>query len=240
MIGGEKGKIDRTALEQKIAEARELRPHSVRAGALSLTQGTECGTVYAPEHMRSVIECAHQHGLPVHVDGARFANALASLECSAAELTSDLGVDVMSFGATKNGALAAEAVVFFNLKYAEHFDYQHKRAGQLMSKTRFFSAQFLAMLENDRWLINARHANTQAKSFQIFFQGLVFYPLYPVEINEVFVFLPGTLADHLVKAGARFYSWGGPEQTSLLFVCSWVTSDVELETFEKALRSWKK
>ena len=166
---------------------------------MSLTQGTEAGTVYTVRDVRELAGVARARNLLVHMDGARFANAVARLECTPAELTWKAGVDLLSFGATKNGALCAEAVVFFNRALAETMRYRRRRAGHLFSKMRFLSAQLIAFLEDDLWLRNARHANAMAARVR---QGLADLPgvrfPHPTEINFVLAALPKPVWDGLV------------------------------------------
>ena len=184
------GKISVATLVETI-EAGALRTADPPGRALSITQGTEAGTVYTVREVRELAAAAHAKGLLVHMDGARFANAVARLGCTPAELTWKAGVDVLSFGATKNGALCAEAVVFFNRGLAETFRYRRRRAGHHYSKMRLISAQWLAFLENDLWLRNARHGNAMAARVR---QGLADLPgirfAHPTEINFVLTALP--------------------------------------------------
>lgn len=205
------GRLTRAALEARLAPIRIGDQHHVQPAAVSITQATEAGTVYAPHQVGAVGDFCRDHGLHLHMDGARFANALVSVGCSPAELTWKAGVDVLSFGATKNGALAAEAVVFFKTDLAGDFLYRRKRAGHLFSKMRFLSAQMETYLEDGLWLDNARHANDLATRLAF---GLVDIPgvelEYPVEANELFVRLPALVADALFAAGFHFYPWGAP------------------------------
>lgn len=133
-----------------------VRPHGPKSGCISVTQATECGTIYTPDELSKIHNIVKQYNMPIHMDGARFANGLATLNCKPADLTWKVGVDVLSLGATKNDAMCAEAIVFFNHQYAKNFDYLHKRAGQLMSKSRFFTCQFLAYFKENLWLENAK------------------------------------------------------------------------------------
>jgi threonine aldolase len=184
--------------------------HEVQPRALSITQATELGTVYSPAEIRALADVAHARGLKVHMDGARFANALVGLGCTPAEMTWKAGVDVLSFGATKNGALALEAVVFFDPALAQDFKYRRKRGAQLLSKGRFLGAQMLAYLKDGLWLRLARDANRMAQYLAERLQGVhgVRLPL-PVEANEVFAILPRKLHDGLQAAGAHYYDWPG-------------------------------
>lgn len=233
-LPGANGKICPEALSQEIHNMAAMRPHNAMPAVLSLTQSTEAGTVYTIEELKTLISIAKQNNLYVHMDGARFANAVAALNQSPADITWRLGVDVLSFGGTKNGALAAEAAVFFNQTLAKNMDYQQKRFGQLMSKMRFFSCQFEALFENDLWLKNATHANKMARLLS---QKLLNIPevtlLYPVDANEVFVKMPTTLAQKLRHQGFEFYDWGfskEPIQT-YRFVTSFNTKETFFEGF---------
>jgi threonine aldolase len=202
------GKIRPEQLTNAVAYAEDLGIHHVKPGAVTLTQATEWGTVYRLKEITAISEAARQHELPVHMDGARFANALAHLGCTPAEATWKCGVDVLSLGATKNGALGADAVVFFEPAMARDFERRRKRAGHLMSKLRFVSAQLIAYLKNGLWLENARHANAMALRMA---EGLKRIPnaklLHPVEANELFVVLPEETVDKLEMQGFYFYRW---------------------------------
>src|SRR6202012_959492 len=173
---------------------------------LTLTQATEWGTVYSLEEIEAISSIAKQYRLPVHIDGARFANALAHLGCTPAEATWKRGVDVLSLGATKNGALGADAVVFFDPESARDFERRRKRAGHLMSKLRFVSAQLVAYLKNDLWLNNARHANAMAARMAQGLNGVRGVRLLqPVDANEVFLVVPERIAAGLERQGFHFY-----------------------------------
>ncbi|WP_032112715.1 threonine aldolase family protein [Candidatus Paracaedibacter symbiosus] len=232
-LPGSHGKICPTAFNRAIHNLRAMRPHAAMPAALSLTQSTELGTVYTRAELKTLISIAKRHDLYVHMDGARFANALVKLGESPANLTWRLGVDVLSFGGTKNGALAAEAVVFFNPDLAKNMDYQQKRFGQLMSKMHFFSCQFEALFENDLWLKNARHANTMAQqlsqTLQNFGQVEI---LYPVEANEIFARMPVALARTLRDQGFQFYDWSFDEHETYKvyrFVTSFNSKQSDIE-----------
>ena len=162
-LEGKNGKITADDLASWLDKASPGVVHSVQPAAVSITQATECGTVYSLEEIQAIAQVTHDHGLYLHMDGARFANALVSLGCSPAAMTWQAGVDILSFGATKNGALAAEAVVFFKPELVRDFEFRRKRGGHLFSKMRFLSVQLQAYLENDLWRHNAQHANRLAK-----------------------------------------------------------------------------
>jgi threonine aldolase len=182
-------------------------PHHVTAAALSLSQLTEAGTIYQVDEVRALSEIAHQHGLAVHMDGARFGNALARTNVTPAEATWKAGVDVLSFGATKAGALAAEAVIFFDPARAAGMAERRKRGGHLMSKHRFLAAQFEAYLADDLWLRLARHANLMADRLGGGLAKAGLAPVWPVQGNEVFVALPADVDRRLKAAGASYYPW---------------------------------
>lgn len=234
-IPGKNGKIDSSLLQEHLGSADSRRPHGQRPGAISVTQSTECGTVYSVQELEEIGEIAMSHKVPLHMDGARFANAMAFLGCGPSHVTWRAGIDVLSFGGTKNGALAAEMVILFNPKYAEFFDYRHKRAGQLFSKTRFFATQFLALFENDLWLRNASHANQMALVLQKVFQNAGINCLYPVESNSLFPQIPSKVAQRLVAKGVAFYEWGGKDSGLYRFVTSCFTTPEEVKTLEEAL-----
>jgi threonine aldolase len=203
--------------------------HHVQPAAVSVTQATEAGCVYTPEEVAALAEVARRNELRLHMDGARFANAVAALEVAPAEVTWKAGVDVLCFGATKNGCLAAEAVIFFKPELAESFPFHRKRGGHLFSKGRVLAAQLEAYLTEDLWLENARHANAAARRLG---DGLAGLPgcelLHPVEANEVFTRLTPEAAEALRAAGAIFYD-GHFGQGTQRFVCAWNTDLDEVE-----------
>ena len=182
--------------------------HDPKPAAVSLTNATELGTVYAPDEVKAISDVIKPRGMKLHMDGARFANAVVGLGVSPATLTWKSGVDVLSFGATKNGAMMLEAVVFFDAKLAEDFIYRRMRGGQLISKSRYLGAQMLAYLKDDLWLKNARLANGLAQKLS---DGLGKFNSIripnPVQANEVFAILPRDLNDRLLAAGAHYYDW---------------------------------
>jgi threonine aldolase len=235
LCGGANGKLDVNHLNELITTAQSIRPHAQKPGCISVTQATECGTVYSLAELKAIHEVVKNAGIPMHMDGARFTNALVTLGCTPAELTWKAGVDVMSFGATKNGALCAEAVIFFNPKYAEDFDYRHKRAGQLMSKSRFFACQLLAYLDQDLWLKNARHANTMAQKLAGVFGSYGIEIVYPIESNELFVTLSANTAQKLEQFGCGFYEWGSPNSGLYRFVTSFYTKEADINGLEECM-----
>ncbi len=235
------GKIAPERLASAIAFANDMGVHHVKPGALSLSQATEWGAVYELSEVSALAAVAKQHGLPVHMDGARFANALAHLDCTAAEATWKSGVDVLSLGATKNGALCAEAVVFFDPARARDFERRRKQSGHLWSKMRFVSAQLLAYFDRELWLDNARHANAMAT---VLAEGLQVLDgaslLQSVDANEVFVALPEACVAALERQGFGFYRWplsDTPTGVSIRLVTSYATQRTQVDEFVAAARS---
>lgn len=217
-------------------------PHGAPARVLSLTQATECGTVYTADELTALGAVAREHGLRVHLDGARFANAVAALDCHPADISWRAGVDVLCFGGTKNGALAAEAVLFFDPALAQDFAHRRKRSGHLWSKQRFLSAQFEALLDDGLWLRLASHANRLARHLS---QGLAAIEgvtvAYPTDANEVFVVFPPGVDDLLREEGATFYPWVTPGDPGLgsmqRLICSFRTTLDQVEQFLERVRA---
>jgi threonine aldolase len=234
------GKIGPEALAAAVAFAEDMGVHHVRPAAVSVTQATELGTVYSLEELSALTAAAKRHALNVHMDGARFANALARLGCTPAEATWKRGIDVLSLGASKNGALCAEAVVFFNRALAEGFERRRKQGGHLWSKLRYLSCQLLAYLEDGLWLRNAAQANTMASRLARGLTELPFAPLLQtVEANEVFVALPEKLIERLEHADFHFYRWPliqVPEGAAVRLVTSYMTTEADVDDFLRELR----
>jgi threonine aldolase len=237
------GKIRPEQLIKAVAFAEDLGIHHVKPGAVTLTQATEWGTVYRLPEIAAISHVAKQHQLPVHMDGARFANALVHLGCTPAEATWKCGVDVLSLGATKNGALGADAVVFFDPAMARDFERRRKRAGHLMSKLRFVSAQLIAYFKKELWLHNARHANAMAMRMA---EGLKAVPraklLHPVDANEVFVLLPEKTVKSLETQGFDFYRWplhAAESGVTIRLVTCFATSSADVDEFLAAAASIK-
>ena len=209
-LGGSGAKLTPPVLNAALAQEWRGNVHNAQPAVLSLTQATECGTVYRLEEIRALAEIAHAHRLLMHMDGTRFANAVVSLNCSPADATWRAGVDVLSLGATKNGAMAAEAMIFFDPAMAATVAFRRKRGGHLFSKMRFVSAQLEAYLTDDLWLRNARHANAMARRMA---DGLAKIQgcrlVHPREANLLFVTLPHRVIDGLEQAGFGFYREGG-------------------------------
>lgn len=237
-LAGDDGKIVPETLAAALARGGFGVVHSVQPSALSLTQSTECGTIYQPGEIRALADLAHARGMGVHMDGARFANAVAALDIAPADLTWRAGVDVLSFGATKNGAMAAEAVVFFDRGKADRFAFRRKRTGHLFSKMRFLSAQLDAYLTDGLWLANAGHANAMARRLAV---GLAALPgvhlQHPVEANALFVGLPGHAIDALAAAGFRFYRWPDDATDVIRLVTAYDTKADDVDAFLAELRS---
>ncbi len=232
LVKGPNGKITPDALEQMATKRTDL--HFPKAKALTLTQSTEVGTVYTVDELHALAAMAKRHGLKVHMDGARFANAVATLGVHPSEITWRAGVDVLSLGGTKNGLAVGEAVVFFNKTLAEDFAWRAKQAGQLASKMRFISAPWLGLLENDVWLKNARHANAMAKRLHDKIAGvpgvrIMFQP----QANAVFAELALPLQKALRDKGWRFYSFIGEGGCRLM--CAWDTSPETVDKFASEL-----
>ncbi|HUO79230.1 MAG TPA: beta-eliminating lyase-related protein [Steroidobacteraceae bacterium] len=205
------GRLAPQQLAEAVGFARSMGVHHVQPAAVSVSQATEWGTVYGLAELGRLAASAHELGLRVHMDGARFANALASLGCSPAEASWRAGVDVLSLGASKNGALAAEAVVLFEPALAAELALRRKRSGHLWSKMRFLSAQLLAYLDGGLWLRHARQANAMAQRLAAGLGALAGARLVqPVEANELFIALPPKVTAGLRAAGYRFYDWPAP------------------------------
>ncbi len=204
-IEGDGGKLTPAAVAAALDRDFGLRPHQIVPAALSLTQASECGTVYRPAEVKALSALARDRGLAVHMDGARFANAVAQLGVTPAEASWRAGVDVLSFGATKGGALAAEAIVIFDPARAGAMPERRKRGGHLFSKHRFVAAQFEAFLADGLWLKLAHHANRMAGRLASALADEGFIPVWPVDANLVFVLLPRALHEKLQAAGARYH-----------------------------------
>lgn len=217
-VDGDNGKIDPQHLHAEIAR---FPPNFVHAGqpmAISITQATEIGTLYQLDEITAIAQVAQAKGLPLHMDGARFANALVALDLTPAEMTWKLGVDIVSFGATKNGCWCAEALVFMHPEQAKDLPFIRKRAAQLFSKSRFIACQFEAYLQNGLWLDMARHANAMAQRLQKGITSVATARLaWHAEANEVFAILNKSRAEQLQAQGAVFYPWNPPRaQPNLL------------------------
>ena len=223
---GENGKLTPEAVLSVIAKRSDI--HYPKPRVVTLTQATEVGTVYQPDEISAIAATAHANGLRVHMDGARFANAVAGLGVAPADITWRSGVDVLCFGGTKMGLPVGEAVVFFNRALSEDFAYRCKQAGQLASKMRFLSAPWLGILDDGAWLRHAAHANAMARRLA---DGLAALPgtrlLFPVEANGVFVELPLAIQEGLRARGWRFYTFIGAGGAR--FMCAWDTTEASVD-----------
>ena len=233
-IGGEHGKIGAAPLVEALAAISPGQLHRGQPAAVSLTQATDLGAVYTLDEIRAIAEAAKARGLKLHMDGARFANAAARLGCSPADLTWRAGIDVMSFGATKNGGALCDAIVVFSPGIADGLAVQLRRGGQVWSKMRFASAQLIAYIEGGLWLDMARASNTVAARIAA---GLRELPaarlLAPVEANEIFLELPGAVMDALEADGFQFYR---RTKTLARFVCRFDSTEAEADALVVALR----
>ena len=236
LLEGAEAKFSAAALAGAIEGAGDV--HHVQPAAVSISQTSELGAVYSPEETAAIAAVARGQGLKLHVDGARFANALVSQGCSPAELTWKAGVDMLSFGASKNGALAAEAVVFFDPDDAKDFIYRRKRGGHLFSKMRFLSAQLEAYLAEDLWIENARHANAMARRLA---EGLAALPgarvTHQVAANALFPHLPPAMIEGLEAAGFVFYPWGETAAGQVRLVTAFATREEDVEAFLACARA---
>jgi threonine aldolase len=246
-VAGAHGRMEPAALAAAIAR-KGGSVHQIQPGAVTLTQATEAGAVHSLEHVCALAGVAREHGLPVHMDGARFANALVALDCAPAEMTWRAGVDALSFGGTKNGLIGVEAVVLFDPAKAWEFELRRKRAGHLLSKHRYLSAQMEAYLDGDLWLDMARAANARAARLSAGLAALPGARLdHPTEANEVFAALPAAAHRRVQALGAQYHLWSadgpgpmsldGPDDApvSARFVCNWATTEVEVDAFVAAL-----
>ena len=227
---GDHGKLTPAGLDAGLASHRG-DVHQVQLAALSITQASECGTVYTPAEVAALAAHAAAKGWRLHMDGARFANAVAALGCTPGEMVA--GVDALSFGCIKNGGMTAEALVLFDLELADQLRWRRKRAGQMPSKGRFNAAQIIAMVENDVWLRNAAAANAGAQALAAAAQQRL---LHPVQANEVFVQLAPGEPDRLRAQGFHFYDWGDAGSNEARLVVSWDTPAAHVEALARALR----
>ncbi len=234
LAGGANGKLDLG----HVATAFALHPdvHSSKPRALSLTQATEFGTVYQRDEIGALAEFGRQHSLFVHMDGARFANAIAALDCPPKSITWDLGVDVLCFGGTKNGIPSGELVIFFDKKLAREFDYRIKQGGQLASKMRFLAAPWVGLLQGGAWLENARHSNSSARILARKLAAVLgAQPVFPCEASAAFFRMTESLITSLRERGWRFYKFLEPDVYRLM--CSWSTTERQIDDFVADVRN---
>jgi threonine aldolase len=241
-------KLDPATIVEQLARMPAGSFHNCQPAALSITQATECGMVYSPAEIAALAEVAHGRRLAMHMDGARFANALLTLGCTPAEMTWKSGIDIVSFGATKNGCFAAEAVVFFDKAKAAEMTFRRKRSGHTLSKGRLLAAQMDAYLRDGHWLDLAKHANDAAAQLE---QALLSLPGvkigWPRQANEVFPIIPDAIDQRLRAAGAVYHPWSsdwlppksapGTGESLFRFVTSFRTSSGEVEALREAGRS---
>ncbi len=244
LVDGPHGRMDPVALDRAIRFTGRAGVHNVQRGMVTLTNVTETGTVHSVDQVAELAGIARAHGLPVHMDGARFANALVASNASPAEMTWKSGVQALSFGGTKNGLMGVEAVILFDPAKAWEFELRRKRGGHLFSKYRYLAAQMDAYLEEDRWLRLATQANAMARRLA---EGLAARPdaglLHPTEANMVFARFPRAVHRRLQAAGARYYLWPfdqslegpGEEPVSCRLVCSWSTTAADVDGFLAAM-----
>ncbi len=233
LVPGEEGRVRPESVTHMVQRRSDI--HYPKPRVLSLTQATELGTVYTVDQLQALFDTAHRHDLRIHMDGARFANAVASLKVTPKELTWKVGVDVLCFGGTKNGMAVGEAIIFFKPELAHEFAYRCKQSGQLASKMRFLAAPWVGTLESGAWLRNAEHANRMAEQLAA---GLKTIPgiglLTPREANAVFVRLPSHVADGLRSRGWRFYMFIG--SGGARFMCTWDTTESDVNALLSDVR----
>jgi threonine aldolase len=235
-VATEHGKLTPRDLEQW--EGRRGDEHHVQPALVSITQAAELGTVYSIQETKAICDAAHALGMRVHMDGARIANAAAALDEPMKALSTDVGVDILSFGGTKNGLVGADAVVFLNPELGENFDYQRKQLMQLASKMRFLSVQLETLLEGDLWLENARNSNAMAARLAGHIQDIDGVEIsHPVQSNVVFATLPRPAIDRLLETlpgKDPFYIWKGAAN-EVRWMCSWDTTSEDVDAFAEAI-----
>lgn len=234
LCNGDSGKLTPETVTAGMA-AHRGGVHQVQPAALSLTQATECGTVYSPDEVKALATLARSRGWRIHMDGARFANAVASLGCHPGDVTWRAGVDILSLGAIKNGGMTAEVLVIFDETLVDALRFRRKRAGQLPSKGRFNAAQLLAYIERDQWLATAAAANAGARRLGAALGGRV---AFPVEANEVFARLVPAEAKALRSAGFLFYDWAAPADGLVRFVVTWDTPAASIDGLIAAIAAF--
>lgn len=228
LIPGKDGKIDPDGIETMVKKRSDI--HYPKPRVVSVTQATELGTVYTPDELKTIWAKTKSLDLKLHMDGARFANAVVSLGVTPKEISWQCGVDVLCLGGTKNGMAVGEAVVFFNTQLAYEFDYRCKQAGQLCSKMRFLAAQWVGMLKNGAWLKHATHANKMAELLESKLRNIPGVKiLFPRQANSVFVELPQSVIEALHSRGWMFYTFIG--QGGCRFMCSWDTTEQDVIDF---------
>jgi threonine aldolase len=234
---GADGKLQPAAIFERLIRQGDV--HYAQTTILSITQSTEYGTVYTPDEIRAITDLCHRHHVYVHMDGSRFFNAAAALNCQLKDISSEVGIDILSLGGTKSGMLFGEAVVVFNKKLDEHIAFKHKQIMQLASKTRFIAAQFGAMLQNELWRVNAERSNTMAqllaKSISVFPEIAI---TRPVQANAVFAIMPAALYETL-QVLYPFYIWK-ESIMEVRLMCAWDTTKEDIEGFAAAIANYYK
>ena len=233
-IDGDDGKFNSDELKKNIRGSGVV--HNTQPASVSITQSCETGVIYKLDEILKINQVAKENGMKIHMDGARFSNAIASLKKSPAEATWKLGIDVLTFGGTKNGCMDAEAIIFFNPSDVNNFQYLQKRSGQLLSKTRFLSSQLDAYITDGLWLRNATHANDMARKLSEKLSKINSFELtYPTESNEIFIKMPKNIQDHLNNEG---YS-AIPDDLfdgSVRFVTAWNTNLNDIENLINTIK----
>jgi threonine aldolase len=225
-LAGDRGKLTSVGITHAVERRRDI--HYPKPRVVSMTQATELSTVYSPDEIGAISETCRRHGLRLHMDGARFANAVAALGLQPRQLTWEVGVDVLCLGGTKNGMGIGEAVVFFDKGLADEFAYRCKQAGQLASKMRYLTAPWVGLLEHGGWLDNARQANAMAARLERGFRELpAIEVLGSRDANAVFARMPAAIAASLRERGWRFYDFIG--SGGCRFMCSWATTDADVD-----------
>ncbi len=236
-------KLNINALQTALASAARQGIHNVQRGPVAITQVTECGTIYTLDEIRAIAAAAKRYDLPVHLDGARFSNAVVALDCTPAEMSWKAGVDVVSFGGTKNGLMAVEAVVFFDPSHATEFELRRKRGAHLFSKHRYLAAQMTSYLRDDLWRRSAQAANANTAHLVAGLRqaGAVFR--YEPQANMVFAALPRAVHQRLHAGGAVYSLEDGalegadPEELiTARFVCDWSISQAQIDRFLALVR----
>jgi len=234
VVPGADGKVDPAAVEERATSRTDV--HFPKVRALSITQSTELGSVYSTSELAAIQDLTRRHGLHLHMDGARFANALATLDVAPKSITWQAGVDVLCLGGTKNGMGVGDCVIFFQRELANEFAYRCKQAGQLASKMRYLTAPWVALLQDQQWLANARHANAMARHLADQLAAVPGITLArPVEANAVFTHMPQTIIDGLRSQGWEFYEFTADREVRLM--CSWATHTDEIDALMTAVRA---
>ncbi|MAR79284.1 MAG: low specificity L-threonine aldolase [Rhodospirillaceae bacterium] len=231
------GKIIDANLSNVIENLAPHGIHNAQPILVSITQSTELGTIYTLDEIRSIAKIAKENNILLHMDGARIANAVTSLNCSWADITWKSGVDILSFGATKNGTFGSEAIIYFNKNLSKNVEYYRKRGGHLISKMRFISSQLNSYIETGIWEKNAKNANEMAKTLEKHLNHIVGVDVvYPVESNSVFVKMPDDLVEKLYNRGFAFGQWGKKAKKIYRIMASFDTNKESIINFSNAIK----